>query len=81
MNDDANENNAARSYREKNNKTTKSRSFEYKANIIGITLADNKKLDTEVVVPLNNLSDFWRSLDLHLVNCLIELGFRWSKNV
>ena len=33
----------------------------------------------EVVVPLKYLSNFWRSLDLPLVNCEIELDLTWSK--
>ena len=37
-------------------------------------------LNTEVVVPLKYLSNFWRSLDLSLINCEIELGLKWAKN-
>ena len=45
-------------------KATACRSFEYKTKIIGSTPADNNTLDTEVVVPLSYLSNFWRSLYL-----------------
>ena len=36
----------AADYRVNNNKTIKSKSFEYKAKIIGSTTADNDTLDT-----------------------------------
>ena len=35
----------------------------------------------EVVVPSKHLSNFWRSLDLLLINCEIELYLRWTKIV
>ena len=56
-----------------NNKTTASKSFKYKAKIIGST-PDND------VVPLKYLSNFWRSVDLRLINCEIELDLRWERN-
>ena len=37
-------------------------------------------LNTEVVIPLNYLSIFWRPLDLPLINYEIELGLSCSKN-
>ena len=55
------------------NKTTKTESFEYKTKIIGSTSHNNNRLDAEVVVPLKCLSNFWRSYDLLLINCEIEL--------
>ena len=75
-----NENSDAGNYRINNNNTTTSKSFEYKAKIIGSLPADNKKLDTEVVALLKNLSNFWRSPDLTLINCKIVLDLRWSRN-
>ena len=44
------------------NKAT-SKSLEYKKKIIGSTPSNNSKLNTEVVVSLEHLSNFWRSLD------------------
>ena len=35
---------------------------------------------TEVVVPIKYLSNFWRSLDLSLIECKIELDLRWARN-
>ena len=37
--------------------------------ITGITPTDNNRLDTEVVITLRYLRNFWRSLDLPLINC------------
>ena len=36
-------------------------------------------LDSEVVVSLKYLSNFWRSLDLPLINCEIKLDLSYSK--
>ena len=33
-----------------------------------------------IFVPLKHSSKFWRSLDLPLINCKIELILSWSKN-
>ena len=41
---------------------------------------NNNILDAKVVVPLKSLSNFWRSLDLPLINCEIKLDLTWSKN-
>ena len=73
MNDDTNDN------RENNKKITTSRFFEYKTKILGDTPANNSTLDTEVVVPLKYLCNFWRSLDLPLINREIELDLAWSR--
>ena len=34
---------------------------------------DNNIVNPEVVAPLKYLSDFWRSVDLPLINCEIEV--------
>ena len=41
---------------------------------------NNNILDAEVAVLLKYLNNFWRSLDLPLVNCEIELDLGWTKN-
>ena len=46
---------------------------EYDANKVG-------KNGTEVVIPLKCLSNFWRSLNIPLINCELELILTWSKN-
>ena len=80
MNDDANENNDAGNCRMNNNKAQTCKSFEYKTKITGSTPADSNTLDAKVVVPLKYLSNFWRPLDLHLINCKVELDLSWLKN-
>ena len=61
-NDDANENDDI-NYRVNNKNRTISRSFECKIKITGRIPAGNNSLDTEVVVLLKYLGNFWRSLD------------------
>ena len=75
VNDDANENNVANNYKINNNKTATSKSFEFKTKIMESKPDDNNTLETEVIVPLKYLSNFWRSLDLPWINCEIELDF------
>ena len=67
-------------YRVNNEKMTKSNSSEYKKKIIRSTPADNNILDTELVVPLKFLSNFWRSLHFSLINWKIEFDLLWSRN-
>ena len=38
------------------------------------------KNDVKVVVPLKHLSNFWRHLDIPLINCEVELILTWFKN-
>ena len=74
------ENNGAINYGINSNKTTTSKSFEYKTKTIGSTSNDNNILDAEVAIPLKYLSNFWKSLDFPLIKCEIELDLRWTKN-
>ena len=55
-----------------------SESFDYKAN--GVTHDNLTKNDVKVVVPLKHLSNFWRQLDITLINCEVELIMNWFKN-
>ena len=66
--DDENENDNA-NRRINNNKTVTSKSFECKTKIIGRIPSDNNTLNAGVVVPLKYLNNFWRFLDLPLINC------------
>ena len=52
-----------------------SESFDYKANFMenGVTHNNLIKNDLKVVVPLKHLSNFWRSLNILLINCEVEL--------
>ena len=78
VNDSASEINDANSYRINNNKTARSKSFEYNRKLIESTPNNNSRLNAKVVVPFKYLSNFWRSLDLPLINCEIELDLTWS---
>ena len=76
MNDDGAEVNDA-NFKINNGKVTKSRSFEYKTQITRNTPANDNILDTENVVPLKYLSNFWRYLSFSFINCEIMLDLRW----
>ena len=69
VNNSSEENNDANNFRIYNNKTTSSKSFEYKTKLIGTKPNNDYRLDAGVVVPLKYLSNFWRYLDLPLINC------------
>ena len=52
-----------------------SKSFDYKAIFMenGVTHDNLIKIDVKVVVPLKHLSNFWKHLDVPLINCEVEL--------
>ena len=55
-----------------------SQSFKYKAALIGKTAnavnnTNSSVKNTKIVVPLNYLSNFRRSLQMQLINCKIHL--------
>ena len=58
-----------------------SRSFEYKINLLGNpVVADNiAGLNVKIVVPLKYLSNFFRSLEMPLINCKVKLNLTWIK--
>ena len=60
--------------------STNFESFKYKASIVGKTLNDDSLTNAEVVVSSKHLSNFWRSLDMSLINCEVEIILSWSKN-
>ena len=45
-----------------------------------VTQNNLTKIDIKVVVPLKDLSKFWRSLNIPLINCEVELILTWFKN-
>ena len=72
---------------------TNSESFKCKSSITRKTSNANQengenteqgntktKRNLETVVPLKYLSNFWRSLDMPLINCESSLTLTWSKN-
>ena len=54
-------------------------SFNFKVKITGQTGDDGTK-NVEIMVPLSYLSVFWRSLELPLINCEVNLILTWSAN-
>ena len=58
-----------------------SNSFKYKVSLLdNPVVADNiVKISVKVVVPLKYLSNFFRSLEMPLINCKIELNLTWKK--
>ena len=57
-----------------------SKFFDYKTSITGKLEGINTTKDSEIVVPLKHLSNFWRVLDMSLINCEINLILTWSEN-
>ena len=58
-----------------------SKSFDYKANFIedGVTHNNLIKNDVKIVGPLKYLSNFWRSLNMPLINYEVDLILTWFK--
>ena len=52
-------------------------SFKFKAKITGQTGNDGTK-DVEIIVPLKYLSNFWRALEMPLINYEFNLILTWS---
>ena len=52
-------------------------SFKYKANLIGNTENNGRKNGVKIAIPLKYLSNSWRSLEVSLINCKIELLLNW----
>ena len=59
---------------------TNSASFKYKISITGKTNNDTSTKKVEFPVPLKHLSNFWKKLDMPLINCEVSLTLTWSKN-
>ena len=59
-----------------------SESFDYRANFMedGVTHNNLLKNDVKVVVPVKHLSNFWRSLNIPIINSEVELILTWIKN-
>ena len=58
-----------------------SKSFDYKANFISNVTHNNlTKNDVKIVISLKYLSNFWKNLNMPLINCEVELILSWFKN-
>ena len=71
---------------------TNSASFEYKTSITGKTSKANQengvnteqgntkiKKSLDILVPLTHLRNFWKALDIPLINCEVSLILSWSE--
>ena len=61
--------------------TDTSSSFKYEVELLGNPVLDGNiaKRSVKVVVPLKYLSNFFRSLEMPLINCKIKLSLTWKK--
>ena len=55
-----------------------SESFKSKIKITGKNPNNNNVKDVEIIVPLKYLSNFWRILEIPLINCEVNLILTWS---
>ena len=62
----------------KNDNLTDSKSFKPKIKTTGNTTDVGNTKDGEIAVPLKYLSNFWRTLEMPLINCEIDLILTWS---
>ena len=62
-----------------NDNIIKSESFKYMIKITGKTHAAGNTKDVKMALMLKYLSNFWRTLEMPLVNCEISLDLTWSK--
>ena len=60
--------------------TNSSTSFKYKSNLLGAPNAIGALKDAKIVVPLKYLCNFFRSLEMPLIYCKIDLKLNWAKN-
>ena len=57
-----------------------SKSFDYKTEITGsLDAGEDGKEDVKIAMPLKYLGNFWRSLDIPLINCETTLVLSWYK--
>ena len=58
-----------------------SSSLKYKISFLGNPVLDGAiaKINVKVLVPLKYLSNFFRSLEMPLINCKIKLNLTWKK--
>ena len=65
---------------EPNDNIADSESFRSKIKITAKLPAEDNTKDIEIIVPLKYLSNFWRTLEMALVNCEVNLILTWYKD-
>ena len=63
-----------------NDNLTDSESFKSEVKIAGKTPKNGNTKDVEIIVPLKYLSNFWRTLEMPLINCEVNLILISSKD-
>ena len=63
---------------EPNDNVEDSESFKSKIKITGKTPDDDNEKDVKIMVPLKYLSNFWRTPEIPLINCEVNLSLMWS---
>ena len=63
---------------EPNNSLANSKSFKFKIKITGRTPVGGNEKNIEIMVPLKYLRNFWRTLEISLINCEVSLILTWS---
>ena len=63
-----------------NDNIADSKSFKNKIKTTGKTPNDSNTRDVEIIIPLKYISNFWRTLEMLLINCEVNLIFTWSKD-
>ena len=63
-----------------NDNLTDSESFKSIVKITGNTSNNGNTKDVEIIVPLKYLTNFWRTLEMPLINCEVNLILKWPKD-
>ena len=63
-----------------NDNRTQSESFKSNIKITGKTPPNGNTKDVDILVPLKYLSNFWRTIEMPLITCEVELKLTWSKD-
>ena len=65
---------------EQNDNLADSELFKSKVKITGKTPDNGNTKNVEIIVPLKYLSNFWRTLEMPLINYEVNLILTWSKD-
>ena len=63
---------------EQNDNLADSKSFKSQIKITGKSPTAGNEKDVEIMVPQKYLSNFWRTLEMPLINCKVNLILTWS---
>ena len=63
-----------------NDNLANSESFKSKVKITGKTPNNGNTKDVEIIVPLKYSSNFWKTLEMTLINCEVNRILTWSKD-